>query len=98
MYRELGDSLKSEQERSEQESQLTRQQLAELAAQLTSLQEKSESTETERAALETQISQLGEQLMERQRRVEQLLDELKTVNMESLRMAGAEELAKVTEG
>ena len=95
---ELAESLKSERERSDQEAQLTQQQLEELAAQLAGLQAQSERTETERAALETQIGQLGEQLLERQRRVEQLLEELKTVNLESLRMAGAEELAKVTEG
>ena len=98
MYRELAESLNSEQEHSEREAQLTRQQLEELAAQLSGLQERSERAESERAGLEGQITQLGEQLLERQRRVEQLLDELKSVNMESLRMAGAEELAKVTEG
>ncbi|XP_043238377.1 ras association domain-containing protein 8-like isoform X2 [Amphibalanus amphitrite] len=96
--RDLGESLKSEQERSDQEAQLTQQQLEQLAAQLSALQEQSERTETERADLETQIGQLGEQLLERQRRVEQLLEELKTVNLESLRMSGTEELAKVTEG
>ncbi|XP_043247298.1 ras association domain-containing protein 8-like [Amphibalanus amphitrite] len=96
--RDLGESLKSEQERSDQEAQLTQQQLEQLAAQLSALQEQSDRTETERADLETQIGQLGEQLLERQRRVEQLLEELKTVNLESLRMSGTEELAKVTEG
>lgn len=44
------------------------------------------------------MAQLGEQLQQRQTRVEQLLDELKTVNLESLKMASAEELTKVTEG
>ncbi|XP_037086691.1 ras association domain-containing protein 7-like [Pollicipes pollicipes] len=98
MMRDLSEAVKSEQARGEQEARITQEELAELGGQLEQLQQQAARAETERAALEAQIAQLAEQLRERQRRVEQLLEELKTVNLESLRMAGAEELTKITEG